>query len=184
MIIATILIVGGVIILFSRKTTNNDVFAAPSQPTPTSNILHIKEAWALASRAAQLEATDPKIVLGVMRVESAFNVTAINPNDPSYGLMQLIIPTAMALANWHPILTSPHDNMKDALLKNTEFNVRLGARFIGHLQRKYSGKYFLEEWIQAYNIGEPSFDIGKRAPLNYGGKVIAAMQRNAKELNL
>lgn len=115
-------------------------------------------------RAAAFEAglTASKL-LAVVYVESRGNPKAINTSDPSYGIAQMQLPTA----RYYDVegLVKGFDS-----LYNPDLALQLAARFLADLQRKYAGSYAFAEWVQAYNLGEPKFNKGKRN-WSYGGKV-------------
>jgi len=114
-------------------------------------------------RAAAADAViSPEKIKAIMYIESRGNPRAVNPSDPSYGLMQIELGTAKFYGR--PDLSAP------VLVGDPELNAKIGARFLAHLLEKYGGDFEFGEWAQAYNVGEPKFDRGIRNPL-YGAKV-------------
>jgi soluble lytic murein transglycosylase-like protein len=104
----------------------------------------------------------PERIKAVIYIESRGVPSAVNPSDPSYGIMQMTLPTAgfYAKANLVP---------KD-LTEHPGFAILLGARYLADLQKKYSARFQFAEWVQAYNVGETKFNRGIRNP-GYGAKV-------------
>ena len=97
------------------------------------------------------------LIRAIIKVESDFNPNAVNPSDPSYGLMQIM-----------PILAEDFGYVRDwrnvteaeiAMIRLPETNVQIGTRFLG----KLLGKYPQGVAIQMYNIGEAGYNSGHRA---------------------
>lgn len=84
------------------------------------------------------------LVFAVMREESAFDPAAASPAQ-AYGLMQLIVPTARAMAKPLGLPSSP------AALRVPAVNIALGSRFLGELSRQFSANPLLA--VPAYNAG-------------------------------
>lgn len=90
-------------------------------------------------------------ILSVVWSESTGNPNAINPSDPSYGLMQLTMPIAKAFSGV-PI-TDPKQLLEPTL------NMGIGCAFLAHLKEAYS-EYFPTTWIAGYNEGEGNLNRG------------------------
>jgi soluble lytic murein transglycosylase-like protein len=97
------------------------------------------------------------LVRAIIKVESDFNPNAVNPSDPSYGLMQIM-----------PILAEDYGFVKDwhnvteaeiAMIRLPENNVQIGTRFLAKLVKKYPQGVA----IQMYNVGEAGYNSGHRA---------------------
>ena len=113
--------------------------------------------------AARAAGVSPAQVAAVCYIESRGNPRAVNPRDPSYGLMQLILPVSRPA--WAPALAYADSGdvvNEQTLIQNPALNLKLGARFLAHLSKKYSAKLAFAEWVQAYNLGETKFDRGVR----------------------
>ncbi len=80
-----------------------------------------------------------------MREESALDPRAISPAG-AIGLTQLMLPTARSLARRLGIPTPGR-----AALMDPPVNIRIGARFLGDLLRRYDGSVALA--LAAYNAG-------------------------------
>jgi soluble lytic murein transglycosylase len=94
---------------------------------------------------AALEANVPAtLVRAIAREESSFDPAATSPAR-AYGALQLIVPTARAIAK---PLGLPSDA---AALKRPEINLRLGARFMSSLLARYAG--YAPLLPAAYNAG-------------------------------
>jgi soluble lytic murein transglycosylase-like protein len=114
-----------------------------------------------AARAAGIAAAQ---VAAIVYIESRGNPAAVNPSDPSYGLMALQIPTARAYAD-------DSDVVNVQTLADPDLNLKCGSRFLADLSRKYSARLDFGEWAQAYNVGETKFNRGVRNP-GYGAKIL------------
>jgi soluble lytic murein transglycosylase-like protein len=111
-------------------------------------------------------------ILAVIWSESSGNQKAINPADPSYGLMQVTMPIAMKFS--HRVHT-PVD------LYDPDINVEAGSGFLAYLKTRYAQTNPLTDpdtaWIAAYNEGEPN--LWKKTP---DPKYIAAFVSHLAEL--
>lgn len=110
----------------------------------------------IASNASRY-GVEAALIRAIIRQESNFNVNAVNPNDPSYGLMQIM-----------PILAQDFGYVKEwqnvteaevAMIKRPDTNVQIGTRFLA----KLLGKYPQGVAIQMYNVGEAGYNSGHRA---------------------
>jgi soluble lytic murein transglycosylase len=97
-------------------------------------------------RAAPIspEAAEPAIVFGVTRQESGFD-PRVRSGPGARGMMQLMPTTAAAVARR---IGEPYSS---SLLDNPEYNMRLGASYLGHMINDFSGSYVLA--AAAYNAG-------------------------------
>jgi len=113
-----------------------------AQHPPTGN--H-RERWELAHprpqayraavrRAARDHGVDEALVWAVMRTESHFRPTALS-HATAVGLMQLIVPTAKAMARQEGI-PGPIDRHR---LQDPSLSIRLGTRYLGKLSRRFDG---------------------------------------------
>jgi len=87
---------------------------------------------------------DPEEILAIIWQESSGKADAVNPNDPSYGLMQVTALVAHAYGGYDSADTSWHTY--------PEKNIKAGAGFLAYLKNKYSSDY--PNWVAAYNEGE------------------------------
>ena len=116
-------------------------------------IANIKQWENLADKYAQIYSNlDPEEIMAIIWNESSGNAKAENPNDPSYGLMQVTIPIAQAYAG----VTDPNS------LFDPETNVKAGGSYLSHLKTRYADAFPNFEWVDAYNVGETQFDKGIR----------------------
>jgi soluble lytic murein transglycosylase len=104
-------------------------------------------------------AVDRSVVYAISRQESQFSQSVVSSAN-AYGLMQVIVPTARAIAKRIGIA---FDEKK--LKSDPAYNARLGAAELGHLLDSYNGSYILafvgynagparaREWIARY--GDP-----------------------------
>jgi soluble lytic murein transglycosylase-like protein len=66
---------------------------------------------------------DWKLIKAIAQVESNENPQAVNPSDPSYGLMQILYPTSLpAVENWPPDSSSE--------LMAPDYNVSIGSQIL------------------------------------------------------
>lgn len=87
---------------------------------------------------------DPLFVLSVIKAESNFNSNAASHKD-AQGLMQITDPTA----KWAAEQMGITDYNKD-MLKNPEFNVRMGCWYLDNLKKEFGDKDLV---LAAYNGG-------------------------------
>jgi len=86
------------------------------------------------------DASTIALVKGIIATESQWNPNAINPADPSYGLMQILAGPGGPFPS-----VSPQD------LLDPSTNITLGVTFIQDLLRRYGSP----DAIAAYNAGTP-----------------------------
>ena|GEM_PF-6217456 len=97
-------------------------------------------------RAAKEFGVRPSLLFALVRTESNFRATAVSSQN-AYGLAQLILPTAKAVARKLGMRrASPQRLVNDPL-----FNVRLGASYLKSLLNLYGGSEVLA--LAAYNAG-------------------------------
>jgi soluble lytic murein transglycosylase len=97
---------------------------------------------ALMTSAAEF-GVDPWLLAGIARQESTFTAHAVSPRGAT-GVMQLLPSTAGAHARALGLGATPD-------LRNAELNLRLGARELAHLLRRFGA---VEPAVAAYNGGE------------------------------
>jgi len=102
--------------------------------------LRWREALIAASRESGL---DPWLIAAVARQESSFSAHAVSPRG-AIGVLQLIPSTARGHSRALGLGSSP--NLRDPVV-----NIRLGARELGYLARRFGA---LEPALAAYNAGE------------------------------
>lgn len=106
-------------------------------------------------------------ILAIVWSESTGNPLAINPSDPSYGLMQLTMPIAEAFGG----VTDKGQ------LFNAQLNISIGSAFLAHLKETYA-EQFPETWQNGYNQGEGNLTRGVPDPA-----YAAAFHSHLEELN-
>jgi len=104
-------------------------------PTPYGE--HVK-------KRTQASGIQESLAYAIMREESAFNAAAVSSAN-AYGLMQLIEPTARALARPMGLSATPKSLVRPSV------NIALGCRFLGDLESRFSELPLLA--IPAYNAG-------------------------------
>lgn len=90
------------------------------------------------------EAAEAAIVFGITRQESGFD-PRVRSGPGARGMMQLMPTTAQAVARR---IGEPYQS---AMLDNPDYNMRLGASYLGHMINDFSGSYVLA--AAAYNAG-------------------------------
>lgn len=111
----------------------------------------------LIRKASQTWGVDQAIIKAVIRQESNFNAEAINPNDPSYGIMQVGLMVAQDYG-----FVRDYKNPSEfeiAELLQVQNNINAGTRRLSTLLAKYP----FETAVQMYNVGEAGFNKGYRA---------------------
>ena len=141
-----------------------------------SEVLTIETLRQMIQDAARAAGVSASQVAAIVYIESRGNPNAVNPNDPSYGLGQVMLPTARAYANTADPITP------DTLVRDPALNLKCASRYLADLQRKYSARFVFAEWAQAYNVGETRFNKGGRNP-GYGAKVFNTETKNSDFLN-
>jgi soluble lytic murein transglycosylase len=104
------------------------------------------------SQSAAENNLDQDLLYGISRQESGFTPD-IKSSANAIGIMQLIRPTAERFA---PELGISEENLGQAL-KNPEWNIRLGARYLKSLGMTYQG--FPPGIYGGYNAGEMAVDL-------------------------
>ncbi|AKF08835.1 transglycosylase SLT domain-containing protein [Sandaracinus amylolyticus] len=103
----------------------------------------------LIDDAAQNEGVPASFVRAIAREESSFRPEAVSVAH-AYGLMQIIRPTAQRVARPLGLPSDP------GALRTPEVNVRIGARYVSGLRRRYDPQHALVP--AAYNAGEGAVD--------------------------
>ena len=99
----------------------------------------------LVQENARTQGIQPSWIFGIMRQESAFDITA-ESGAPAYGLMQLIAPTARAVGQKLGLSIS---GKEDILQPAT--NVQLGSAYLREMLGIFKGNY--AQATAAYNAG-------------------------------
>lgn len=95
---------------------------------------------AVLQDAGHHDAARVALLKGIIGRESEWNPAAINPTDPSYGLMQILAGSR-----------GPYPSVSTAELLDPVTNIRLGAAFLNQLLGRYSER----DAVSAYNAGRP-----------------------------
>ena len=117
-----------------------DMARAPSNATRAYLPLRWSEAMIAAAREFGL---DPWLIAAVARQESTFSAHAVSPRG-ARGVLQLVPSTARSHATALGLGSTPD-------LHDPELNIRLGARELGRLLRRFGS---VEPALAAYNAGE------------------------------
>jgi len=88
---------------------------------------------------------EPALVLAIMREESSYRPKILSPSG-ARGLLQIMVPTGERLAER---MGQSHFDPDD--LFEPETNIRLGAHYLGELQRRFDGR--MSASIASYNAG-------------------------------
>lgn len=133
-----------------------------AKPNPNQQMV---EGW--VNQIAPRYGIDPQLVIAVIRVESAFNPSALSSKN-AQGLMQLIPETAERFGvkdSWNPIQ-----------------NIKGGTAYLHWLLRHFEGKV---DWVlAAYNAGEGAVEYYKGIPpyqetQNYVRQILASYPRSS-----
>lgn len=101
--------------------------------------------------SARQNGIDPCLLAGICKQESDFNPNAVNSSDPSYGIAQVMLPTANEVR--------PGTTKEDLL--NPHICIEVAARYV----KKLRDVYGVSPWpdgIDAYNVGPGNFRNGIR----------------------
>jgi soluble lytic murein transglycosylase-like protein len=97
--------------------------------------------WDDLIRAETDNASEAWLVKAIIATESAWNPSAVNPHDPSYGLMQVLLGSR-----------GPYPDVSADQLLDPSTNIILGTRFLKSLISRYGST---SDAISAYNAGHP-----------------------------
>jgi len=89
---------------------------------------------------------EPALILAVARQESQFNPRAVS-SEGARGLMQLMPQTARLMAR-----RLRENYGRERLLRDPDYNARLGGRLLGDLMGRWNGNLILV--LAAYNAGD------------------------------
>lgn len=130
-----------------------------------SSVLPLAELEQMIRDAAREAGIATAQLAAIIYIESRGDPNRVNPSDPSYGLGQIMVPTAKYYADAGDSVTP------QTLVSDPALNLKCAARFLAELAGKYAGRFDFGEWAQAYNVGEPKFDKGIRNS-GYGAKLL------------
>lgn len=133
--------------------------AGKTWPGSAENYRNLVERWARARRL------DPALVAAVIEVESGWRTGAVNPSDPSFGLMQV---TPIAARDVGYQFGTPEPLLDPAV------NVEVGTAYLAALRDRYGIP--LPSGVDAYNVGPGAWKQGRRNS-EYRRKVIEAMEK-------
>lgn len=122
-----------------------ELAVAASKASARHGVLLIDGAYPDRRLPAEADATERDLTLAVMRQESAFDTQAVS-SAGARGLMQLVGSTAKSVSR---ALKLPFN--RERLLRDPDYNARLGVRYLGDLVDRFGGSYVLA--IAAYNAG-------------------------------
>ncbi len=129
---------------------------APGSPaTPLWKLAHPRPFSKSVRKWAKVRKIDPHWLWSIMREESNFNAGAVSWAN-AYGAMQIILPTAKALARKEGIAVS-----RSALF-DPEISVRLGSRYLAGLLAKF-GRIPLAS--PGYNAGGGAVNSWRKSPM-------------------
>ena len=107
---------------------------------------------------------DWRLLKAIAQVESSENPQAVNPADPSYGLMQILFPQSLNIENWPP--------KNSVELMEPDYNVSVGAQILAWNIRSYGfyrGVAVYNSWGSRLNP-----ELGPFDNQSYVDKVMAA----------
>ena len=115
-------------------------------PEAVRRVTHPLEYEGEIRASAQEFGVEPSLVAAVIRTESRFDSEVVS-SQGAYGLMQLLPETARFVAERTGI---------EGDYRDPETNIRIGTRYLSHLQDRYDGDERL--MLAAYNSGEGRVD--------------------------
>lgn len=103
------------------------------------------DAVALSIKYGKKYGIDKELIISIIGHETndTYDPRSINKSDPSYGLMQVMIPTAKMKLGYDPTVEQ---------LFNPDFNVDVGVWFLAYIRDKY-GTARPEDLAYGYNAG-------------------------------
>jgi soluble lytic murein transglycosylase len=122
----------------------NDLMVVAAKEARKSGVELVEYLYPLRDLPTEI-APEPALVLGVIRQESAFAVTAVS-SAGARGLMQLMPSTAKHVAKK---IGLKYEEKK--LIRDPGYNVRLGSAYLQELIDRFRGSYILA--IAGYNAG-------------------------------
>jgi len=111
---------------------------------PLWEVAYPRPYQAIVTKELKRSVIPEELAYAIMREESAFKPRVVSHAN-AYGLMQLIEPTAKAVARGLRLTATP------ASLKRPEINIALGCRFLSQLTRRFDYNPLLA--IPGYNAG-------------------------------
>jgi hypothetical protein len=115
----------------------------------------ISDQWRTLAEKFAIDGLTAEEILAVVMSESNGDAGAINPLDPSYGLMGV----SLLIGGVYGQVTNAEQ------LYDPEINVRAGSWYLNFLKKKYAERFPLDGvngWVQIYNLGETKFLKGVR----------------------
>jgi len=101
-----------------------------------------------------------RLVKAIAKVESNFNLSAKNPSDPSYGLMQI---TPMLAQDYGLIRDYEYPtDLEIEWMMEVNNNLSVGCWYLNKLS-----KYPFDQMVQSYNVGEYGYNVLGRRNFNY-----------------
>jgi soluble lytic murein transglycosylase-like protein len=116
------------------------------------------------AKASSRWSVNQAIIKAIIKKESDFDPDAVNPNDPSYGLMQVGL---MVAQDYGAVKDYKNPTAEElAELMDPQKNINIGTRHLSSLLSRYP----LDTAIQMYNLGTAKYNRGFRVP-DYLAKV-------------
>lgn len=146
-----------VVLLLAKKVEGKTVFLPPVTPAPDYPVTG-KTIPEIVIENANKYKVDPNLIHAHIQVESSGDPNAINPSDPSYGLMgitPILAKTYGYISDWRNVTASDIET-----IKNPVNNIAIGTRFLSELHSKYP----FDIATQMYNCGEQGYKNGIRVP--------------------
>ncbi len=145
-----------------------------SFPDEVRRLLFPVRYWSFVASQAERTGTDPMLILGLIRQESAFDDKARSRSN-ARGLMQILPSTGRTLARTERIR-----NYNAAKLFDPEINILLGTRHLTSLLKRYGST---ELALAAYNAGSSRVDrwvslFGKEDPAQFVEQIPFGETRN------
>jgi soluble lytic murein transglycosylase-like protein len=104
-------------------------------------------------------------IASILWNESTGNPDAVNPGDPSWGLM--------GVERWCGMKFAGAVTAQEII--DPEINIKAGSGYLSYLKARYAKEYPNAAWVAMYNCGEPAFLRGFRDE-PYVSAFVAKMQ--------
>jgi soluble lytic murein transglycosylase-like protein len=125
------------------------------------------EKWAAVYAQKYQIPFDWREIAAIMTKESWGNPFAVNPYDPSWGLMQITHLIAKTFAGVDSVPTRSLDLLAQKtkpsfgydishVIFSPSVNIQAGAGFLAYLKHAHSAQFPNYVWIAMYNAGEPA----------------------------
>jgi soluble lytic murein transglycosylase-like protein len=156
-------------ILMTKKAKADTPAATPVAPAPDNSLGALFDKWGGAY------GVDPLLLRAIAMTESGLDMLAVNPSDPSYGLMQILCTPGPDGKCSNKFNIDGWPGITRAQLLDPDTNIRMGAQILAWNLRTYG----MPRGIAVYNAWDQ-----RHSPVNgpfknqrYVDKVLAERER-------